>query len=1487
MTLELLQHCTFTGPALPEPFVRFELEKELTKAKRLPKTTGNEGKELDEAWQVYRRKLRELATRGGVLRVRNHVITPLVKLLGYDRIESGGEVETREGLESGGEVLITADNSTKLRVWCTDFETDLDAPAKRGAAYRYSYLRIAQRVLLTCGERLGLLTNGVELRLLISDPARPDSQITIAIDPYWKRSRNIPDSFLLLLALVPPNGVKALPELVEKARLQQARVTKELRVQARRAVERFIQEILDRPENRNKIYIGETNTDTETDLLPSGMSRGNLAKQLWKEGLIIVYRLLFILKLESSNNPAQAFSFASTSLWRNTFSPSMALANHARKVLDEGWETGSFLENGLRALFRLFAEGLSCTELNIKPLGGALFEADSTPIFSKLKWGERAISHLLDQLLWTMPQTGKARERVHYGSLDVEDLGRVYEALLELEPGITTEPMCRLRRQKLEVVVPVAQGKKYRPVSSKEFSLDLELEEEEETEEEEEDTPKRGKKTKVDWIEEIPPGRFYLRVGLGRKASGSYYTPHSFVRFLVQETLEPQINETSPKHDPKPGEILKLKVLDPAMGSGHFLVEACRFLGDKLYEACRLCDELATEAEKQAEEIKNRISSTELSAETQLLEAALSKAKLYRQRVIDLPDTDDKLLKYLPSSAPEKEETGYSQTEAIALCRRLVAVHCLYGVDKNPLAVELAKLSLWLESHGEGLPLTFLDHRLVVGDSLTGPFFEHLLKEPGSQDDVQKLIWQGVNQQFRNATNEALKHVRDLEATIGVNISEIQAKEAAKARLDRALAPFKIVAAAWAGGVMLGKDKCDDIAYSGLVQTVGTTGDLPEDLGQVSGFGYQVLESYDAEQLNPEKSKLLAMIARGLGVESVLSQREDLLAVLVSGECVPALSYDLTFAEVFYPSGNLGNRQGFDAVLGNPPWDRIRPFVKEFYAGIDIGILDTSTKKERDSIEYKLSQEPNIKATFEAYTEEFDAQGRVHDAKFKWQSVRIGDVWAGRGNADAYCLFAEASTLFLKKGGFVGLVLPSAFHANEGATGIRKLYFEKMGFKCCYSFENRKKLFEIDSRFKFAVIIAENKLLNKDFCCAFYLHDDECLFNGYLTQNYLNYSLDFINKTGGNYLNLLELRSLKDLEVAEVCFLNGIPFGQVCEQINLQLGVQADMTRDKWRFTPTAEVLSDGKDPRKPDVNSQLIKMGYLVLHEGKTFWHFDDCWEERPSNVIHLQKLTNKTEWIRLACYFRVAYRAIASSTNERTIIFNVFPSGAVFGNSSPVERDPYSCSRHLVLKITAITNTFIFDWTARIRAGANINQFILFSCPLPSKLFFDTQHQTPKAFLSHSALRLTCNHAGYLPLWQEQLGNEWREPNKEPFAFPVLATDDERWQIRAAIDAVVADAYGLNREQYAHILSTFSHKSYPKAPQLCLACFDELKNIGLEAFTQKYDPYWDIPPNENLPKPVIELPTPEVYAVSTDDGTFQLTAPPTEKPKSRRKKK
>ncbi len=146
--------------------------------------------------------------------------------------------------------------------------------------------------------------------------------------------------------------------------------------------------------------------------------------------------------------------------------------------------------------------------------------------------------------------------------------------------------------------------------------------------------------------------------------------------------------------------------------------------------------------------------------------------------------------------------------------------------------------------------------------------------------------------------------------------------------------------------------------------------------------------------------------------------------------------------------------------------------------------------------------------------------------------------------------------------------------------------------------------------------------------------------------------------------------------------------------------------------------------------------------------------------------------------------------------------------------------------------------------------------------------------ALLAHSALRLSCNHAGYAALWKEQMGGEWREPTR-PLTWPVLAGSDARWRVRSVIDAVVADAYGLDRSQYEHVLGSFSHSSYPGAPKFCLEAFDELKSTGLDVFVKQHDPYWDIPLVTALPQPVLELAANDAPEASV----FHLT-PPVEKP-------
>lgn len=219
---------------------------------------------------------------------------------------------------------------------------------------------------------------------------------------------------------------------------------------------------------------------------------------------------------------------------------------------------------------------------------------------------------------------------------------------------------------------------------------------------------------------------------------------------------------------------------------------------------------------------------------------------------------------------------------------------------------------------------------------------------------------------------------------------------------------------------------------------------------------------------------------------------------------------------------------------------------------------------------------------------------------------------------------------------------------------------------------------------------------------------------------------------------------------------------------------------------------------------------------------------------------------WKSLAAHYKLAARAIVGSSTDKGIAA-LLPPPCLVANSALVEGSPEARPNSGALALVSLLNSHAFSWLLSFSADLNVNLFALKFVPAP------VCGVSP--FLAHSVLRLSCNHAGYAALWTEQLGSEWREPTKKQ-SWPVLDGADNRWAVRAAIDAVIADAYGLDRSQYEHVLASFSHTSYAEAPTRCLAAFDELHQTGREAFMKQHDPYWDVPLVTSLPKPVIELP-------------------------------
>ncbi|HEY4174656.1 MAG TPA: hypothetical protein VGM42_16620 [Rhodopila sp.] len=1201
MTLDL-DDCILAGTAMTAPFLHDGLVRVLD-------LSG----ELGPAWDTLRASLRG----GGAQRVHRHVTISLAGALGYDRVLRQEPVITREGPEDGG-WLMQSRNGPSLRVWSIAGDTDLDMADRSPRAHRTSPTRVAQRVLLSHGERAGLLTNGEIVRILLCDPSRADSHLSIPVSD-WRRRPLPPDSFRVLVTLVGTRGLARLSGVLEAARLHQAKVTTELRRQAKEAITGFINAMPDRT--------------------------GHDPKALWHEGLVLVYRLLFILKLESPTEPGGGFSFASAGLWRAALSPNSALGPLVRRHLDHGHDTGHMLEAGLRSLFTIFRDGLSCSELRIAPLGGALFGADTTPLLDRLEWGEHAVAILLDRLIWTRTE----RARVHYGSLDVEDLGSVYEGLLEQEPGIATEPMVRVRRGKLETVLPAG------------------LE-----------------------VPDIRPGEFYLRAGMGRKATGSFYTPHEFVHFLVRETLDPRIAALSPPDDPHPARLLTVRIVDPATGSGHFLVEACRYLGEALLTACRLCDERG----------------------------------LY-DRIAELPDADNTVASYLPSR-------GFSEGRARAICRRLVAVHCLYGCDKNKLAVELAKLSLWLESYAEGLPLTFLDHRLVHGDALTGPFFDSLMTLPVTGGVLDPLLASGVSDRLAGGLQRARRLVATLNASIGRDIDDLASKQAAKQHLGQVLDPLQRLARAWAGAAMRRDRDADDV-WLGLAAHVADTGAWPD---------------------------------------MPTERQADLLA---AGD--DAIAWDLVFPEVF-PGG-------FSVVLGNPPWDVMLPSTKDFVADFDPAVLEARTRSERSAIEQAVLARPGVADVFQAYRAGFDQTKAIAQRLYTHQR--------SAGSLDLFHLFAERNLALTSPDGAIGVLMPSAFHANEGTAGLRRLYREKTELLWCLSFENRRRIFDIDSRFKFDLIVAHRPGPSGSMRCGFYLERIEDAGD---PDKIMTYTQAFLDLSGGAGLTPLELRGRADLRVAETFFARSDRLKTWCLDRHIRFGCDLHMTADAGCFQPR------GVAP--------------VVVHEGKTFHQYTDIWDTEPRYSVARDAL--KPSVADAARYYRLVFRDIARSNDERTMIACIAPPGVVFGHTATAEKAPWSRPNADALALCALFNSFPFDWLVRLKAATHLSLYIVDAVPVPC---FRT---AAYRFLTRAGLLLSCNHAAYAGLWREYVSGPMRR--------------DGDTDLRPRIDAIVANAYGLTRDQYDHVLRGFSHRSHPDAPARCLAAFDELTMLGEIRFCRQYDP-------------------------------------------------
>jgi hypothetical protein len=691
---------------------------------------------------------RALRAREQPRSTRTLLLKPLGELLGW-ALGDEETVETGEGAEDAGTPLVLNGQGVFARLRALAPDAPLDLPPT-GLHRRFAPTLSMVRVLEEQKLAWGLLLNAYELCLLRRAEGFVASHISFDLTSIAEGSQPGYDAWKLLWALLRDEALQADPPVLERVvtfgREHQERVGEGLGRQVQEALVAFVQGMVTHPGNR--------------DRLPQPISHDDL-RTIYAESLRVLYRILFALYAESRNLlpldlPTYRDGYALTRLARNATRPE---TDPRRRP----GGPGRFLELSLRALFDLLRQGADLgPEGSLPQYGGALFDPTGTKLVESLVWGDATVAEVLEKLT-LVPGQAMGLVRLSYRELDVEQLGAIYENLLEQTLEIAHEPMWRIRLDDRELVVTAEERARLagrRGEVQREESVGAPFEDEpepdlaedeisadvDEAEEAESEEPPTTHRRPLRVLAEVPVGTAYLKAGMGRKQSGSYYTNRAFVEFLVREAIDPLAVGRSPE------EILALKILDPAMGSGHFLVGACRRLAEHLLDAYR----------RRYEEVPT-------------VQPDLPIADIFIEAGVH----------------PDVARNWEHEDRALTACRLLVAGNCLYGVDKNPLAVDLARVSLWLATAAADHPLTFLDHRLRVGDSLLGLLLYlgeggepevHLLKPDSSRDRLRRG-------QGRRAKGE------EAELFAGVPMIEIITGTTRRLRehINRALAHLKTI----------------------------------------------------------------------------------------------------------------------------------------------------------------------------------------------------------------------------------------------------------------------------------------------------------------------------------------------------------------------------------------------------------------------------------------------------------------------------------------------------------------------------------------------------------------------------------------------------------------------------------------------------------------------------------------------------------------------
>jgi hypothetical protein len=1199
-------------------------------------------------WAAFQQSLDRLpADDVATTDTRKKWVLPLLICLGYDPILTNAETIDNQSYAISHRV---EDGESKPPLHIVGCRVGLEKRPPSGTP-RISAHGLMQEYLNRTEHLWGVVTNGYQWRLL-----RDSNLITrltyVEFDLQQILNGENFAEFGLFYRLFHrsrlPQGMddadKCLLEYYHQQTLQQGgRVRDKLRDGVESAIERLGNGFLEHPKNdklRAKCAAGEINPT-----------------EYYRQLLMLIYRLLFLMVAESRDLMLTDGDPEQRRIYQEYYSVERLRRLAERPSFQrEGFQD---LWRGLLVTFKLFDENWRGQVLGLSPLNGDLFGSTALSYIDDYAIDNydllRAIRDL--SLYEHQSSRGQAKQlrRVNYEALDVEELGSVYESLLDFHP---------------QILLPLVKG------AGGIF-------------------------------------RFELIKGSDRKSTGSYYTPPELVAQLIKTALEPVIAEKlsaavmvrSPltplqkggtgtgaegEIAAKEAALLSITICDPSCGSGHFLLAAARRLGKEL----------------------------------------------------------------------ARVRTGEHQPglEHIRPATRDVIQNCIYGVDLNPLAVDLCKVALWIEGYNKGYPLSFLDHRIKCGNSLVGVMDLDCLKA-----GIPEGAYTAVTGDNKAVATKLKKRNKEECKQLGQqNIFDTPVIQAERELYTQNASEIGLTSENTASDVRAKQER-----YRASRRDSSWYRD------------YTLCNLWTAAFFMPLVSDLLPTTET---LDRLMSEAPS-HAVKEIADTVNKLAVEkfffhwcLEFPEVFQDGG-------FSCILGNPPWDQLQFDPREFFANREPKIADASNMTARDRMIAKLQDSDR-----NLYSEYQEGKSFVdYQQKFIHDSDRFPLTSFGRINLAP--LFAELARKLLCKSGRTGIIVPTGIATDSFTQHFFRDLVERQSLAALIDFENSAPLFAgVHRSYKFSLLSLSNQPTPETQFSFFLTHPRQSEDK----QRVFTLTPQDIALLNPNTLNSPVFRTRADAELTRKIYQT-VP---VLE--NEKTGVNPWGISFKLMFMMNTD---SGLFRDRESSNS-------LPLYEAKMLHQFDHRWATYQGLNIRDASLTEKQDpdfrvtpryWVdkqevdnKLAGkwdkQWLLAFRKVCRATDERTAIFSLLPIAALGDSGQLMLLDINKAD--LVACLQANLSSLIFDFVTRQKVGGvNFNFFIVKQLPvLPPESY------TPQdiEFISSRVLELVYTAWDMQPFAQD-MGYQ---------GAPFVWNPERRAILRAELDAKYAKLYGLTREELRYIL-------------------------------------------------------------------------------------